>query len=199
MPTPVSLTNATSVLYPGQLRGNNYKAHGGLRFDGQGQGHDVEIYAPMDATIWRAARYLESGVVQYLFDFVNSCGIMYRLDHLLVFSPRLGQIADTLPQAREGQSQTTFLAPGQIIRAGESIATEIGVSSNTNVFFDWGVYDLRVMNARSNDTAWLVDHSGEQAPYGICWLEFLSPSDRAIVTALPPSDSVSGSTSDYCN
>ena len=37
LPMPVSLADATSVLYSGQLRGNNYKAHGGLRFDRQGQ------------------------------------------------------------------------------------------------------------------------------------------------------------------
>ena len=197
LPTPVSLSNATSVLYPGQLRGNDYKAHGGLRFDGQGQGQDLEIYAPIDATIWRGARYLEGGVVQYLFDFVDSCGIMYRLDHLFVLSPRLQQIADTLPPAEEGDSRTTFLPPGQIFRAGESLATQIGFS--TNVFLDWGVYDLRSMNARSSGAAWLADHSGEQAPFGICWLEFLAPSDRTIVTALPPADSVSGSMSDYCN
>ena len=197
LPTPVSLSNATSVLYPGQLRGNNYKAHGGLRFDGQGQSQDLEIYAPMDATIWRGARYLEGGIVQYMFDFIVPCGIMYRLDHLFALSPRLQQIADTLPQGGEGQSQTTFLPPGQIFRAGESLATQIGSSSN--VFFDWGVYDLRAMNARSSDAAWLADHPGEQAPYAICWLEFLSPSDQTIVTALPPADSVSGSMSDYCN
>ena len=197
LPTPVSLSEATSVLYPGQLRGNNYKAHGGLRFDGQGQGQDLEIYAPIDATLWRGARYLEGGIVQYMFDFIDPCGIMYRLDHLFVLSPRLQQIADTLPQGGEGQSQTTFLPPGQIFRAGESLATQIGSSSN--VFFDWGVYDLRAMNARSSDAAWLADHPGEQAPYGICWLEFLSPSDQTIVTALPPADSVSGSMSDYCN
>ena len=196
LPPPVSLSNATSVLYPGQLRGS-YKPHGGLRFDSQGQGRDEAIYAPIDATLWRASRYLEGGVVQYLFDFVDSCGIMYRLDHLFGLSPRLQQIADTLPAAQEGDNRTTFLPPGLIFRAGESLATQIGFS--TNVFFDWGVYDLRAMNARSSDAAWLADHSGEQAPFGICWLEFLSPSDRTIVTALPPADSVSGSMSDYCN
>ena len=198
LPVPMSLSRATSVLYPGQLRGGtSYKPHGGFRFDNNGQGTDVQIHAPLDAELFRASRYLEGGQVQYLFDFVNPCGIMYRFDHFLVPSSRLQAIANTLPGPSEGDSRTTNLAPGQIIRAGEILATEIGTPGN--VFYDWGVYDLRLMNAVSNDAAWLAEHSGEQAPYGTCWLEFLSDSDGAIVNALPPSDGVAGSTSDYCS
>ena len=197
LPLPMSLSRATSVLYPGQPRGGDYKAHGGFRFDGPGQSTDVEIFAPIDADLYRGARYLEGGILQHTFDFVNSCGIMYRLDHLLELTPLLQAVADTLPLGGEGQSQSTFLAPGQTIRAGEVIATDIGVPGN--VFFDWGVYDLRMMNAASNDAGWLALHPGEQAPYAICWLEFLSPTDRPIVNDLPPSDGVSGSMSDYCN
>ena len=68
-----------------------------------------------------------------------------------------------------------------------------------NVFFDWGVYDLRSMNSVSNDTAWLAVHPGDQAPYSICWLEFLSPTDTTAINALPLPVAESGSTSDYCN
>ncbi len=196
LPVPVSLSNATSILYPGQVRGNDYKPHGGVRFDGQGQGPDLEIFAPIDANLRSGARYLQGGILQHLFELVNECGIMYRLDHLLDLSPRFQEIADTLPQGGEGQSQGTFFAPGIRVRAGELIATTIGVPGN--VFFDWGVYDLRSMNAISNDAAWLADHPGDQAPYGICWLEFVSPTDAAIVNGLPGSGE-SGSTSDYCN
>ena len=197
LPMPVSLADATSVLYPGQLRGNNYKAHGGLRFDRQGQSDNIQIVAPIDAELFRAARYLEGGNVQYMFDFINPCGIMYRLDHLRELSSRLEEIADTLPGPNEGDSRTTNLAPGQIVRAGEVLATAVGTSDNK--FFDWGVYDLRTMNDASGDADWLADHGGEQAPYGICWLEYLSAADSLIVNALPPSDSVSGDTSDYCD
>ncbi len=197
LPMPVSLADATSVLYPGQLRGNTYKAHGGLRFDRQGQSEDIQIVAPIDAELFRGARYLENGIVQYMFDFINPCGIMYRLDHLLELSSRLGEIADTLPEASEGDSRTTNLAPGQIVRAGEVLATAVG--SSDNIFFDWGVYDLRSMNDVSQDASWLAEHGGEQAPYAICWLEYLSPADTLVVNALPPSDSVSGDTSDYCD
>ena len=195
---PASLVNATSVLYPGQLRGDNYKAHGGFRFDGEGQGHDLEIVAPMDAVLYSGARYLEGGNVQYMFDFINECGIMHRLGHLLELSPRFQEIAETLPQGGEGQSMTTILAPGQRVSEGETIATAIGVPTG-NVFFDWGVYDLRTMNPVSSDAAWLAEHPGEQAPYGTCWLENLSASDTVIVEGLPAADQVSGAMSDYCN
>ncbi len=122
---------------------------------------------------------------------------MYRLDHLLELTPILQAVANTLPLGGEGQSQSTFLAPGQTIRAGEILAKKIGLPGN--VFFDWGVYDLRMMNAASSDAEWLARHPGEQAPYAICWLEFLSSTDGAIVSGLPPSDGMSGAMSDYCN
>ena len=197
LPLPMSLSRATSVLYPGQPRSGDYKAHGGFRFDGPGQGNDVEVFAPIDADLYRGARYLEGGIVQHTFDFINSCGIMYRLDHLLELTPILQAVANTLPLGGEGQSQSTFLAPGQTIRAGEILAKKIGLPGN--VFFDWGVYDLRMMNAASNDAEWLARHPGEQAPYAICWLEFLSSTDGVIVSGLPPSDGMSGAMSDYCN
>ena len=198
LPPPMSLSGATSVLYPGQSRGGNYKPHGGFRFDGDGQGTDVEIVAPMDAYLYRGSRHPEGGIVQYTFDFINPCGIMVRFDHLLELAPRFLDVALTqIPLLGEGQSQTTNLAPGQIVRAGEVVATDIGFPGN--VFFDWGVYDLRSMNAASNDATYLAAHPGEQAPYAICWLEFLSPSNTTIVNSLPPADGVSGSMSDYCN
>jgi hypothetical protein len=194
----VALTHpATSVLFPGQTHGGDYKPHGGLRFDGPGQGPDIEIFVPMDATVRSAARYLQFGVVQHVFEFVNECGVMYRLDHLLDLSPRFQQLADTLPQGGEGQRQGTSFPPGIRVRAGELIATTIGVPGN--VFFDWGVYDLRSMNAASNDAVWLAAHPGDQAPYAICWLEFLSPAATAALNLLPLPVSEDGSMSDYCN
>ncbi len=54
-------------------------------------------------------------------------------------------------------------------------------------------------NDVSQDASWLAEHGGEQAPYAICWLEYLSPADTLVVNALPPSDSVSGDTSDNCD
>ena len=191
-PAPVSL--ATGVIYPGQVRGGHYKAHGGLGFDPDDP--NVQVTAPMDAVIVDGVRYLQSGVVQYMFDFINSCGIWHRLDHLLELSPRFQALADTLPEPAELDSRTTNFAPGLTVSEGELLATQVGIPG-VNIFFDWGVYDLRQMNESSMDPAWLAAHPGEQAPYAICWLDFLSPEDQVIVNALPTG--IEGSTSDYCD
>ena len=191
-PTPVSL--ATAVIYPGQVRGGHYKAHGGLGFDPDDP--NVQVTSPMDAVIVDGVRYLQLGVVQYMFDFINSCGIWHRLDHLLELSPRFQALADTLPEPAELDSRTTNFAPGLTVSEGELIATQVGIPG-VNIFFDWGVYDLRQMNESSMDPAWLAAHPGEQAPYAICWLDFLSPEDQVIVNALPTG--IEGSTSDYCD
>jgi len=192
--TPVDLARVTSILYPGQSR-NGYKPHGGFRFDSAGQTAAVAVTAPMDATVLRGARYLEGGELQYLFDFVNSCGVMYRFDHLRELSTRFQAIANALPVAAEGASATTVIS-GQSVTLGETIATAIGLRGNVSV--DFGLYDLRQRNAISADPAWLATHPGELAPYGVCWLDHLTAGDAARVRALPPGDQQSGRTSDYC-
>lgn len=192
--TPVDLARVTSILYPGQRR-NEYKAHGGFRFDGPGQTAAVTVTAPMDGTVLRGARYLEGGELQFLFDVVNSCGVLFRFDHLRELSPRFQAMADALPAAAEGASATTLIT-GQSVASGETIATAIGLRGNVAV--DFGLYDLRSRNASSADPAWLSSHPGELAPYGICWLDNLSAGDAARVRALPPGDQQAGRTSDYC-
>jgi len=184
------------VLYPGQTRGGNYKPHGGLRFDNPGQSNNVSVSAPLDGVVYRGARYIEGGEVQYLFDIMNSCGILYRFDHLRTLSSRFQAMADALPAATAGNSVTTPIGGSQRVSAGESIGTAVGMAGN--VSFDWGVYDLRSRNAASANPAWLAGHGGELAPYGICWLDNLSGSDSARVRSLPPGDPSAGSTSDYC-
>lgn len=194
--SPIDMTRPTSVLYPGQVR-NEYKPHGGFRFDGAGQTNAVAVTAPMEATVTRGSRYLEGGEVQYLFDFINACGIMYRFDHLRDLSARFQAMADALPAAAEGASATTPI-PGQTVSVGETIATAIGHRTPSNIGFDWGVYDLRQRNASSADPGWLASHSGDLAPYGICWFDLLPAADAARVRALPAGDGQAGRTSDYC-
>jgi hypothetical protein len=150
----------------------------------------------VDAVIVDGARYLRSGVVQYMFDCINSCGIWHRLDHLLELSPRFQTLVETLPEPAELQSMPTSFASDLAVSEGELIATQVGMPG-VNIFFDWGVYDLRQMNKSSMDPDWLAAHPGEQAPYAICWPEFLTPEDPAIVNALPTG--IEGPTSDYCN
>ena len=196
--TPVDLTRVTSILYPGQPRSGDYKPHGGFRLDGPGETGDITVVAPMATTVYRAARYLANGEVQYMFGFINACGILHRLDHLRNLSPRLQQIAASLPPAVEGDSRTTVVAAGQNVAAGETLATSVGVSSSANFFLDWGVYDLRARNEVSANPAWLAGHPGEFASYAICWFDHLSAGDAALVRSLPPADGRSGAMSDYC-
>lgn len=194
--TPVDLSRVTSILYPGQLRGGYYKPHGGFRFDRQGQSADW-LVAPINATIYRGVRSLvversSPDEVEYMFDFINACGIMYRFGHLCTLSDRLQQVAETLPLPAE-HSRTTLVAPGQMIAQGEVLATAISMQTGV----DWGVFDLRSRNAASANSPWM-NRESELDPYGICWFDTLAPSDAARVRSLPPADSVSGSMSDYC-
>lgn len=193
---PTDLTRATAVLYPGQTRGGNYKAHGGLLF-ANGTNSAVQVTAPMAGYVYRGVRYIESGEVQYLFDIVNTCGVMHRFDHLLTLSARFQAIAETLPAA-SASSATTVVAAGQTVTEGEVIATAVGFRNTGSTSFDWGAYDLRARNAASADTAWFAAHPGEQASFALCWLNNLSSSNSATLAALPGGDFTAGRTSDYC-
>ena len=195
--TPVNLSRVTSILYPGQNRGGWYKPHGGFRFDEPGETGEITVVAPMVSTVYRASRSLDNGEIQYMFDFINACGVLHRLGHLRDLSPRFQQMAASLPPAVEGDSRTLRVASGQNVTVGETIGTAVGYLSG-NFSLDWGVYDLRARNEASEDPAWLSQHSGEFAPYAICWFDHLSPGDRTIVRSLPPADWQNGATSDYC-
>jgi hypothetical protein len=193
------LSRATSILYPGQTRGE-YKPHGGFRFDQPGQTNDVQVTSPTAGYLYRGTRVLVGGEIQYGFDVVNPCGFMYRLGHLRDLTAKFQALANTLPPAVEGDSRTTVFPAGTTVAEGEVIATAIGQRSTTpiNVFFDFGLYDLRQKNASSADPGWLTAHPGELAPFAVCWFDNLSPSNGAAVRALPAGDSTAGKTSDFC-
>jgi hypothetical protein len=192
--TPVDVNLATSILYPGQYRGNDYKPHGGFRFDSS-DNEDIVVRVPIDSYINRGSRYLENGRLQYMFEFINSCGIMYRFDHLYVLSPKLIKAAEKFGEPKEGDSRTTNIEPVPV-EAGEVVATAVGVPGN--VFVDWGVYDLRQRNKASEEPSWLQEHSGDQAPYAVCWLDIIPAEDSMKVKSLPGADSSNGKQSDYC-
>lgn len=199
---PVDLNLATSILYPGQYRGGDYKPHGGFRFDNQ-KTNEIKVAAPMDATVVRGARYPVDGETQYTFDFINDCGYMYRFGHLLTLSPKLAAIAEQFPMNGEGDSRDTAVEPPVTVKAGEIIATAVGLTKGNhdggiNVFVDWGVYDLRVKNRASANAEWATKHPHQIEQHAVCWFDLLQPKERTIVLGLPSSDSQSGQTSDYC-
>lgn len=199
MNSPVDLANATSILYPGQIRGGNYKPHGGFRFD-QATTSNIDVTAPADAVIVRGARYLVNGESQYTFDFIMPCGVMYRLGHLLTLSAKYQAIVDQFPPAQEADSRTTNVSPQIAVIAGETIATAVGVTQGgLNVFFDFGVYDLKQKNAAAADAAYAASHDPELAQHALCWFDSLPTAAAATVKSLPPADSASGKNSDYCH
>ena len=84
---PVDIKKVTSILYPGQYRGGDYKPHGGFRFDNS-RPDEIKVIAPYNAEVTAGARYPVNGEIQYTFDFSHPCGIRYRFGHLLTLSPK---------------------------------------------------------------------------------------------------------------
>lgn len=199
---PADLTQATSVLYPGQFRGGNYKPHGGLRFD-NAKSNNLNVVAPFDGTIIDGAAYIADGSVddvQYTFDVMNDCGMMFRLGHLLTLSPAMTEIAKAFPAPVKNESRTTQINPGVKITAGTVMATAVGTSSDKNIFFDWGVYNWNQANAISTNAAWLAEtqHNSSLAKHAVCWFDQLSEADAATIRRLPAADPTAGKTSDFC-
>ncbi len=194
-PAPADVKLASSVLYPGQIRGGDYKPHGGFRFDGQG--NSIDVYAPMDGNLFQAARHPTNGEIQYVLYFINDCGIAYKLDHLLEVTEKFSKIIEKIPMGGEGDSRTTGVEPPVFVAKGEHVATKVGLELTKNVFFDFGVYDLRKRNG--------VDYSDKNyynveqyAMHATCWLDNLEEPHKSVALSLPGADSQSGKTSDYC-
>ncbi|MEX1052154.1 MAG: hypothetical protein WEC83_02065 [Patescibacteria group bacterium] len=199
MQSPVDVSLATAVLYPGQTRGGDYKPHGGFRFDNS-QNNDITVTAPYDASVASASRYIEQGEIQYLVEFRTSCGLDFRFDHLKTLSPKLQAMIEQLPAAKADDSRTSAPKSAVDVTAGETIATAVGFATGPNVSVDFGVYDKPFQNKASQDPAWAALHADEkdQAYYAVCWFDLLPEADAAIVKALPAGDGAAGKTSDYC-
>jgi hypothetical protein len=192
--TPVDLSKVTSILYPGQERGGNYKAHGGFGFD-NATDNLVTVKIPLNGKITRVVRYREMGEIQYLFEFDGDCGVSFRFDHLRKLTPKFEAVVNAFPI--KDDTRTDPVNPPVAVTVGEVIATEVGFLNNVSV--DFGVYDMRQKNEASKDPAWASAHSQYPADsYGICWLNSLPQADSSAVKLLPSRDAKNGKTSDYC-
>lgn len=198
MKAPADISKATGILYPGQTRGGNYKPHGGFRFDNSTD-NKITVTAPIDGFLVRGGSYIAEGEIQYTFDAMNNCGVMYRVGHLRELPANLQAIADTWPKAT-ANSATQEIRPAVFIKQGETLATKVGIIDQDNTFFDWGVYDYRQENEASKSTSYKSAHESEKelAWHAVCWFDWLPASDEAKVRALPAGDPTSGKTSDYC-
>ena len=166
---------------------------------------DILVKAPIDARVIAGARYpVNTGDIQYVFDFEHPCGMRYKLGHLLTLSPTFQAIAEKFPMPSGLDSRTTQVYPPIEVKQGELIATAVGMTregtskNGTNTFLDWGVYDYRQKNDASKNPAWAAQHPSEIEQYAVCWFDWISVEDRQRVLALPSSDSQSGKASDYC-
>ena len=193
--TPVDLSIVTSILYPGQERGGNYKAHGGFGFD-NATDNSVTVKIPLSGKITRVVRYKEMGELQYLFEFEGDCGVSFRFDHLRKLTAKFEAVVNAFPIKED--TRTDPVSPPVPVMVGEVIATEVGFLNNVSV--DFGVYDMRQKNEASKDPAWASAHSQYPADsYGICWFDSLPQADSLVVKSLPSRDGTNqGKTSDYC-
>jgi hypothetical protein len=198
---PANLSKATAVLYPGQTRGGNYKPHGGFRFDTITD-NKVIVTAPIDGFVVRGTRFIAEGEIQYSFDIMNNCGVMYRIGHFRELPDKMQKIADTFPEAG-ASSASQNVNPPVFVKQGEVIATKVGILSTKNTFFDWGVFDYRQQNEVSKSQAYQAAHgegNGKDiAWYAVCWLkDWLPANDQKTLAGLPAGDPTSGKNSDYC-
>lgn len=192
---PIASNRIESVLYPGQVRGNNFKPHGGFILNGS---NEATITLPVSAKIIDGVRYIESGEVQYLFDFETDCGYRLRLDHLHTLSEDMQKIADQLPAPTES-SRTTRL-DSDTLAAGTVVAHKIGIPNTGNTSFDFGFYDMNSQNEASKQTDWPkgMEYQNDLATHGTCWFDYLSASDEKFIRSLPGGDGQQGKKSVYC-
>lgn len=198
--SPMDVKLATSKLYPGEVRGTDFKPHGGLGID-DAPDNNVDIYAIRDAYLYQGSRYIENGVEQFMFDFMDPCGIRYRYDHLATLTPEFQAFADQLPPAKPDDSRTSPIDAPNIIKRGTLIATAVGQEGNVN--YDLGVYDLRQPNEASKTAIYQTDQKRiedkEQSFFSVCWFDLLVEPDRGIVATLPSRSGENiGTTGDYC-
>ncbi len=196
--TPINLSKVTSILYPGQYRGGNYKPHGGFRYDNP-KVNNLKVTSPIAGYVQDGNRRIVSnGAVEYNFEIINSCGIMMRFDHLTNLSPEFKKLAERLPKPIKGDSRTTVLSPYVSVKKGEWIGTQ--TKTDVNFGLDWGVYDLRKENKASENPAYRKEHQEYSRLnfHALCWLNNLPSKEQAIAKKLPAGDENVGKKSDYC-
>lgn len=203
---PTDASKVTNVLMPGQVRGGDFKPHGGLASDNPPT-NALNITTPRDAYLYRGSQYIaEDGgqtTVQYMFDFIDPCGIMFRLDHLATLTDQFKAYANQLPAPQLNDSRTTNFDDHPFVPKGTLVATEIGVKATSNSFFDFGVYDLRQRNEVSKTDLYKTDQlridDKEMSFYGVCWFDLLPDAEKAIIKDLPQRGGTPQRDSDYCN
>jgi hypothetical protein len=204
--SPADVTKMSAVLMPGQVRGCDFKPHGGLS-SADPYYNDVTVSTVRDAYLYRGARYIAQDdggetQVQYMFDFMDSCGVMFRLDHLADLTDQFKAYADRLAEPKPEDSRTSMFDDHPFIPKGTIVATAIGIKASKNSFFDFGVYDLRQPNEASKTDLYKTDSlrisDKEQSFFAVCWFDLLQGNDKQVVAGLPQRNGSPQGDSDYC-
>ncbi len=193
-----------AILDPGQIRGGNYKGHGGFRLTTS----DVVVRAPLDGYLVGAAAYMERqsndpstpAEIQYILDIQHPCGFAVRFDHLKVLSPDIASALASVPVRED--SQGTMLNPPVPVTRGQILATTVGHTEySVNRAFDFGVYDARAVqpNRRSRDELLSFGPDGELGMYAVCWLDLFGPENASALRTLPRTTTEASQGSDVCS
>ncbi len=185
------ISSLVGVLYPGQHRGGDYKAHGGF----SAATNTLQVVSPISGYITSGSAYREMGEVQYMVDIQDPCGIAVRLDHLFTLEGTTKRLFDKQVTVRE-DSRGTFFNPPIAITAGEVVATTVGFVAANNTNFDFGAYDFRKIQPSKRTQSELATFgpAGTLGKYGLCMLALFGSSIESHLRALPSADK----TTDYC-
>ena len=200
---PVDINNVTQFARPGRLGTGNYDdavyiAHSALRTDNSSHADQPIKFPAKGFSLASAAQRFESrysDLVQIKLEFIHPCGLQVRLDHLNSLTGRWSEILRDLPLNEDSNSRITFFPQG-VHLVGEGELLSYGIGHPTNVYLDFGVYDLRSKNNIHEYIAneW-PDYVG-QGDYGICWAGFFGDEIESALHALPAG---ANPDSDYCD
>jgi hypothetical protein len=199
--SPVDVYQATEIGYPGQYRGTDYKAHGGLSFY-RSNSNDVIVKLPFDASLTGITKYVQDDSdPQYIMTFQHECGYQVLFDHLHTLGPDFAAINAKLPTQTNTQGKPPELPYGYF-KAGTVIATGAGIKKNVKGGgLDFGLYDLRKKNEMSKNPRYVDLHKeqGGHVFYGLCWIDYLPKNDRERVMQILPLATDDRGASDYCS
>lgn len=186
--------NLTSLTLPGYFQQEEYVTYSQISFDT----NKVNVYLPIDAYLIQAGSYLDgAGDIQYRLTFLNPCGLVLQYDHLSYVSNELSNVMKQLPNPLF-QSKALHDVNPMLVKSGSKIASKIGVYSQSDYYFNFGMYDLRDINALSkNDIEWFnkTYSTAIYSHYGVCWLEYYSDIMASEIN-VKASSSIE---SDFCN
>ena len=154
--------------------------------------------APVGAYLVQVGRYLEGTDSQYLLFFSVPCGFFYRFDHVRSVPAKLAEAFEDILPPISTDSRTYYLNPPLWIELGEVVGTSVGIAPS-NIFLDFGLYDVRTPNNAVPDPAWPDLFAGDKefGHYGVCFFDYLPGTDGETMRSLPTGKE--GTNSDYCD